>query len=370
MHRIQSLLAVRFPENTNEIAIPPRPRAAFDILNVSVSPESQRSSVTFTIPESSSGSGNPSSSEEPQDSCQSASTRSSSMSTPRKVTYADQDTVLRVAVHRSSVPSISEILNRIEPWKKEIAFFLLEHMKKKHHGSHFDRFITWFFEKHVNLNPGQCHKLFDASRSKNLNLLSETEIPKYVVSEICIKSAVQILIDHSASLSGVNLSGMDLTTIHVLPNTDFSNANLRFACLVGMNLNGINLSNANLMNAKLNKSSLRDAILSDAILDGAKLSEVDLTNANLSRVRLAEIRPNGPDFSFAKLDYANLKWANFTSALFHGSTLYGSDCSSVNFRYAKFEDANLDHANLACADFTDATLDSVSFINALNQSFG
>jgi uncharacterized protein YjbI with pentapeptide repeats len=367
MHRIQSLL-IRFPENRNEVAIPPRPRTAFESLNISGSPLSQRSSVTFSIPENSPGSGNPSSSEGPQDPYQSVSTRSSSTSTPRRVTYADQDTILRVAIHRSSAPSISEVLNRIEPWKKEIALFLLEHMKKKHHGSHFDRFIVWFFEKHVNLSSEQCHKLFDASRSKNLSLFSEIEIPKYAVSEICIKSAVQILIDHFASLAGVNLSGMDLTTIHILPNTDFSNVNLRSAYLVGMNLSGINLENANLTNANLSKSILLDAVLTHAVLDGTKLVETDLRNANLGGVQLAKIRPNGPDLSFAKLDYANLKWANFTSAIMNGTSLYGSNCTSASFNYANIKDANFDHTNLACADFTEATLNSVSFTNASNQS--
>lgn len=366
MHRIQSLL-IRLPENRNELAIPPRPRAAFDSLSTPASPQSQRSSVAFTLPENSPGSGNPSSSEGHQDLYQSTSTRFSSILPPGIVIDPDEEAISSVTMRRT-IPSNFEILNRIEPWKKAIALFLLEHIKRKHHSSRFDRFVFWFFEKHVNLSCEQFHKLCDLSCLKNLSLFSESEIPKYPVSEICIKSAVQILIDHSASLAGVDLSSMDLTTLHILPNTDFSYANLRSAYLVGMNLSGINLANANLTNADLSKSILWDAILTHAMLDGTKLVEADLRNANLGGVQLAKIRPNGPDLSFAKLDYANVRWANFTSAIIHGTSFYKSDCTSVSFNYANIKDANLDHTNLACADFTGATLNSVSFTNASNQS--
>jgi len=98
------------------------------------------------------------------------------------------------------------------------------------------------------------------------------------------------------SLTGADLSGVQMTGRIDLSGADLSDADLSDA----------NLSDANLQHADLSKARLSGANLSDADLSGANLSIAELSKSNLSRADLSEARLSEADLSDADLSGAVL----------------------------------------------------------------
>jgi Pentapeptide repeats (8 copies) len=98
------------------------------------------------------------------------------------------------------------------------------------------------------------------------------------------------------SLTGADLSGVQMTGRIDLSGADLSDADLSDA----------NLSDANLQHADLSKSNLSGANLSDADLSGANLSIAELSKSNLSRADLSEAFLSEADLSDADLSGAVL----------------------------------------------------------------
>lgn len=114
----------------------------------------------------------------------------------------------------------------------------------------------------------------------------------------------------------------------VLPNVNFSHADLSYANFEGTNLSGANLTMANLVGANLKKATLR----------GASLAFADLTDCDLT----------GCDLSGANLNKATFENANL---------------SVVNFRNTEFRGANLkDARNISWADLLNGRVDEGTVI--------
>jgi len=114
---------------------------------------------------------------------------------------------------------------------------------------------------------------------------------------------------HGINLDNAYLGGVtsfdahvfDASNVHMLCDTDLSNANLR----------GALLRETNLFNANLSHALLRGADLSNANLPEANLSGTELSGANLCGAHL-----HGADLSWAKLRGANLHDASIGHTVF------------------------------------------------------
>jgi hypothetical protein len=122
---------------------------------------------------------------------------------------------------------------------------------------------------------------------------------------------------------------------------DLSGADLR-----GADLRGLNLSQADLNGVDLLRADLTFAYLARVDLSRANFSEASLFGITLISARLIGAKFNDVDFSYADLNGADL-------------------------RFARLSHSNLNNTGLDGADFTDAVLDSSSFMdNDLRQVKG
>ena len=120
----------------------------------------------------------------------------------------------------------------------------------------------------------------------------------------------------------------------IVPRSNLSEANLRWANLRKADLREANLRWADLRGANLRWANLRGADLRWANLRGADLSEADLSEADLSKADLREA-----NLREANLRGANLRWADLSEA----------DLSKANLSKANLRWANLSRANLSRA---------------------
>jgi uncharacterized protein YjbI with pentapeptide repeats len=194
-----------------------------------------------------------------------------------------------------------------------------------------------------------------------------------------------------ADLSGVNLSGVDL-----------SFANLRGANLVGADLTFAVLRRANLSNSSLARcvlqpdfsvqcaaADLSHANLTLASLTGAQLFGANLTGAEMRAANLSEaslvicfFTLNGSRCERARFDSADLTFARLTGAvtsscesidfgdgigivsvcggvIMDNATLVGADLSNTNLSFADLAHTNLTHAALRTATFGECAPSSL-----------
>jgi len=137
-----------------------------------------------------------------------------------------------------------------------------------------------------------------------------------------------------------------------LIDTDFRNADLRRAFMIGIDLSRENLEGANLTGTRMEGVSLGDARLDEANLSEARLEDAYLLGARLERATLRKARLNGAD-----LRYARLEGADLSSAILVGAKMMLAKLQGVNFTRAILRDAELGSAKLARADLTLAQLD-------------
>ncbi len=141
-------------------------------------------------------------------------------------------------------------------------------------------------------------------------------------------------VDVQIDLSGVNLSGRDLSGFD-LRQVNLSGANLRGADLSGAQLQKADLSAADLTGADLSEAKLQEADLSWAILRGAKLAGADLTKislymANLTHAMLTDAILTGANLIEAVLDHTDLN-----RTMLNGTYLYRTVFGDVDLSRAK-----------------------------------
>jgi uncharacterized protein YjbI with pentapeptide repeats len=154
----------------------------------------------------------------------------------------------------------------------------------------------------------------------------------------------------------------------ILPNVDFSYADLSGMTLSDINLEKGRFDNANFQNAKFTNVNLRNAELNKANFSGARLSNADLRDAYLNETNLTN----------TYLIKAKLQEAELSKAIFDRTNLKDADLTNANLNYAELKDAyfynvnlgtqlkglhlkrvDLSKARLENTDFTGAMLDSV-----------
>lgn len=133
----------------------------------------------------------------------------------------------------------------------------------------------------------------------------------------------------------INWSGCHLYG-KVLPDVDYTNANLSYANLAGAILSGKDLSNAN---------------LKGAFLKYAEIDNANLTNANLSEVAFVRGWMRNSDLSYANLSggyfvYTEMTSSNFTNANFQYATLTNTVLASTDLKNANLEGAGTWKTNL------------------------
>lgn len=104
-----------------------------------------------------------------------------------------------------------------------------------------------------------------------------------------------------ALLVGAILNELDLTTVKIDNQTNFTEAQMESVNLTGQSLDGVNFLQANLKQAKLDSTSFEEAVLVGANLNftsitgsvsfiGANLSSVSLENADLSGAQMGPLQ--------------------------------------------------------------------------------
>jgi uncharacterized protein YjbI with pentapeptide repeats len=165
---------------------------------------------------------------------------------------------------------------------------------------------------------------------------------------------------------------------------DYSNHNLTYLDLSGLNFKGAKLAKSNLYGADFKDANLRGTDMSGTRLDRATLIRADFSGANLSGASilrptiytdLTENIADAPRFAGANLTGIRVM-ANMSGADFHGADLTGANLTpresragqgtlstlarnllkSCDFTKAIMRGANLDHAVLTFARFAGADL--------------
>jgi uncharacterized protein YjbI with pentapeptide repeats len=143
------------------------------------------------------------------------------------------------------------------------------------------------------------------------------------------------------SLSGCSLLGARFDTSKFL-ETDFTDADLRFA---------------DFTDVALGRADFTDARLDEVNFTDARLDEVDFTDADLRFADFIDASCSNPDFTDARI-----KFADFTNVDLRGT----ADFTDAELRKADFTDASLGRADFTDADLRDADL---SGANARRASF-
>jgi uncharacterized protein YjbI with pentapeptide repeats len=181
-----------------------------------------------------------------------------------------------------------------------------------------------------------------------------------------------------AKLAKSNLYGADFTGAN-LRGTDMSGTRLDRATLIGADFSGANLSGASILRPTVYTDlaeNIADAprfaganltgIRVMANMSGADFHGADLTNANFtpreSRAgqgtlsTLARNLLKSCDFTKAIMRGANFDHAVMTFSRFAGADLTGANLADTDLSRADFTGANLTDANLTGADLDGATL--------------
>lgn len=173
---------------------------------------------------------------------------------------------------------------------------------------------------------------------------------------------------------------------------DYSNHDLTYLDLSGLNFKGAKLAKSNLYGADFSGANLRGTDMSGTRLDRATLIRADFSGANLSGASilrptvytdLTENIADAPRFAGANLTGIRVM-ANMSGADFHGadltnanftprelrpgqgtlSTLARNMLKSCDFTKAILRNANLDHAVLTFARFAGADLTGANLTDA------
>ena len=158
---------------------------------------------------------------------------------------------------------------------------------------------------------------------------------------------------------GVDWSGCDKTGL-VLVNADVSFGTFIRTIFAQADLSGTNFSNAilteaNLIGANLTNTNFMSALLTLAILSTATLISADLSDANLVLATVIYADFTGANLSNANASGVNLAFSNLTQA----------NLSNANLTGANLANATLVNTNLTETDLTDAILDGVISSNII-----
>lgn len=146
-----------------------------------------------------------------------------------------------------------------------------------------------------------------------------------------------------ADLTRANLAKVDLGR-----NNDFRNALFPYANLQDADLRGCDLGNGTLCHANL----------SNAMLAGVNLEGADLTGVCLKGAQLRAEGPTEGRFGIRKgpFENANIKGAKLREVNLHGMDLSGFDLQNTDFTNADLSEANLGHTDLTGSTLTGANL--------------
>ena len=209
--------------------------------------------------------------------------------------------------------------------------------------------------------------------------------------------------------SNKNLSYLDLSGI------DFKGARLTHADLFGVDMTGSNLKGVNLVGARLDRTTIIRADFSGANLSGATMlvpaafltlgnathEAPRFTGATLTRFRVngeywrvdfrgadlsdADFSPHSKRFgdttisvtrrtAFRSCDFSGAKMirANLSRVLVHFSILAGADLSGADLREADFSKADLSGADLTGANITRTNFDGADLrgVRGFDQAIG
>lgn len=265
---------------------------------------------------------------------------------------------LQIEVH------LKQKMCSLDLWKKEILSILFKHIRNKPYSHSLKKFTSWYFEKHLDLNAESFEKTIEMIHSDELNFLVMTKTAGYETELSGIKSALEILMKHQASLCDVDLSGVDLCDMQFFTPVDFTNAKFIGSNLSGLDLTHTILTGADFSHANLTKTELRDVHMEYSILDSARLMGAILDGAHLRGVRLANRYPNGPNLDKASLKGTDLTYANLQGGHFDKTDFSNCNCTLTRFNYAIFKDTVFDKCDLKGSQFVGASLYSVHFMNS------
>jgi uncharacterized protein YjbI with pentapeptide repeats len=250
--------------------------------------------------------------------------------------------------------------------------------------------------------PLKCCLLLAAALSFGVAALAEETEPVSPGADLTVREIATSLfkakpgetLDYSnhdltyLDLSGLNFKGAKLAKSN-LYGVDFTGANLRGTDMVGTRLDRATLIRADFSGANLSGSSiLRPTIYTDlrenladaprfaganltgirvmANMSGADFHGADLTNANFTprEVRagqgtlstLAKNLLKSSDFTKAIMRGADFEHAVMTFSRFNGADLRGANLADTDLSRADFTGADLTDANLTGADLDGATL--------------
>lgn len=159
-----------------------------------------------------------------------------------------------------------------------------------------------------------------------------------IFSHLCI-------IGEELSLGGCTLLGTRFDNA-ILPNIDFTDADLRWA---------------HFTDANLAEADFTDADLTRTDFTGAHLPLTNFTDAHLPGANFTDSRPQtakftGADLTTVEFTGADLINTNFTDANLEGADLSVSDAKNANFRHANLQDAAFTRTDCRGATFTSALL--------------
>ena len=125
-------------------------------------------------------------------------------------------------------------------------------------------------------------------------------------------------------LSGINLSGADLSDARLHTPFNTSGADLRGANLWHATLSGAELPNALFDDAKLQGAVFHDADLRGASFHNARMASTRFLLADMFQAKLAGVSMNNAHLRGARLSYADIANTNLRDAILTGAELGGS----------------------------------------------
>ncbi len=170
-----------------------------------------------------------------------------------------------------------------------------------------------------------------------------TRSTRKISTRLAIPSLSLIVLAWSLSFGGTPALAGPLTAFGDHTGEDHSFDNHRNSYLEGIILDGALLRSTHFLNA-----NLVDSFLRSAILDGADLRNADLTGADLTGASMLGLRALNADFTNATLDGVSFATGDIRNATFVGARLLGADLSSL--------------AGANRADFTGAFFDASTIL--------
>lgn len=169
-------------------------------------------------------------------------------------------------------------------------------------------------------------------------------------------------------LGYLDMHGMDLSHCKML-NTSVFGANL-----IGANLANTNMQRAYLNLARLEKANFSGANLAEATIFQAIFGETNFTGANLTRARmigtLGAVNMSGATVKYGQfgLDVGNQPMGQMkfdsTGGKFYKTNFEGADLNIASFLFADLREANLKNTNMYRADLGQADLTGADLTNA------